>query len=408
MNAPVIRLGANDRAQVRKAVTGSPDWAAYRVANDVRIESMGSERLLQAAADLGVDLAKLLPNAPAYVPVSAPVAVAAPVAAPKPAPIVPAASAPASASDMMAQAMRMIAEASVGKVDMTQVESAIDARVEGLAESIAEVAAATVAKALASVPKMRLEVRAADGAVREVKGHKHPAFAKLARAATARTVANYAPGIWLTGPAGSGKTHAGNMLAESFGLPFHVHGATEMPHELLGFIDAAGAYHRTPFREGYEHGGVVMLDECDAYGNGALLALNAGLANGSIAFPDKVVKRHPDCIIVASANTAGMGATAEYNGRAKLDAAFLSRFPVRIAWDYDEALEIAISGNEAFARRVIRARGKAKACGLKVLIDPRQSQAGGALIAAGFTEQEAAEMTYLATLTPDQRRMIEG
>jgi hypothetical protein len=30
------------------------------------------------------------------------------------------------------------------------------------------------------------------------------------------------------------------------------------------------------------------------------------------------------------------------------------------------------------------------------------------LIAAGLSEQEAAEATYLANVTPDQRRMIEA
>jgi MoxR-like ATPase len=180
-----------------------------------------------------------------------------------------------------------------------------------------------------------------------------------------------------------------------------------MPHELLGFIDAAGKYHRTPFREAYEFGGVYMFDEVDGSDNSALLALNAALANGSATFPDAVIRRHPDCIILASANTWGLGATAEYVGRAKIDAAFLSRFPVRFSWTYDEELEQEISGNDQFARRVQRARAKAKAAGLKVLIDPRASQAGAALIAAGFTSQEAAEMTYLANLSANDRRTID-
>jgi hypothetical protein len=31
-----------------------------------------------------------------------------------------------------------------------------------------------------------------------------------------------------------------------------------MPHEMLGFIDAAGHYHRTPFRDAHEHGGIFV------------------------------------------------------------------------------------------------------------------------------------------------------
>jgi len=69
---------------------------------------------------------------------------------------------------------------------------------------------------------------------------------------------------------------------------------------------------------------------------------------------------------------------------------------------------VAISGNASFARRVIAARERARAAGLKVLIDPRASQAGAALIANGLTEAEAAEATYLANLTTDQRHIVEG
>jgi len=41
------------------------------------------------------------------------------------------------------------------------------------------------------------------------------------------------------------------------------------------------------------------------------------------------------------------------------------------------------------------------------MIDLRMTLSGAALIAAGLPEQEAAEATYLANITADQRRMIE-
>lgn len=275
-------------------------------------------------------------------------------------------------------------------------------------EQVARVVDQRIAEALKTIPAVRIECKGFDGEIRNVDGHQHPAFKRLLTAASSRMANGYAPNIWLAGPAGSGKTHAGHMLADAMGLAFHLNGAISMPHELLGFIDAAGNYHRTPFRDAYEHGGIYMFDEVDGSDNSAILALNAALANGHATFPDMKVKRHPACIIVASANTWGLGATAEYVGRAKIDAAFLSRFPVRIGWEYDTALEIAISGNEQFARRVIAARERARAAGLKVLIDPRASQAGAALIAAGMKADEAAEFTYLANLSKDQRKIVEG
>lgn len=276
------------------------------------------------------------------------------------------------------------------------------------AEQIADIVDSRIKAALSSVPTVRIELKGFDGQLREIKGHRHPKFATLLKAATSRMANGFAPNIWISGPAGSGKTHAGNMLADATGTAFHLNGAISMPHELLGFIDAAGTYHRTPFRDAYEHGGTYMFDEVDGSDNSALLALNAALANGFATFPDKRVERHPDCVIIASANTWGLGATADYVGRSKIDAAFLSRFPVRISWEYDTALEVAISGNESFARRVIAARERARAAGLKVIIDPRASQAGAALIANGMTEAEAAAATYLANLSADQAAIVEG
>jgi cobaltochelatase CobS len=275
-------------------------------------------------------------------------------------------------------------------------------------EQIAAIVDSKIKAALEGIPSVRLEVKGHDGKTRHVEGHKHPRFLDLIKAASARMANGFVPNIWITGPAGSGKTHGGFMAAQALGRPFHLNGAISMPHELLGFIDAAGKYHRTPFREAYEHGGVYMFDEADGSDNAALLALNAALANGFATFPDARVERHPDCVIVATANTWGLGATADYVGRSKIDAAFLSRFPVRISWDYDTALEVAISGNEGFARRVIAARERARAAGLKVIIDPRASQAGAALIANGMTDDEAAAMTYLANLSKEQAAIVEG
>jgi 16S rRNA C1402 (ribose-2'-O) methylase RsmI len=57
---------------------------------------------------------------------------------------------------------------------------------------------------------------------------------------------------------------------------------------------------------------------------------------------------------------------------------------------------------------VIAARNRARAAGLKVLITPRASIAGAALIAAGFSQDKAAEYTYLANLSAEQRNMVEG
>jgi hypothetical protein len=307
--------------------------------------------------------------------------------APKAAPETPKAPAlPSSREELLRQLL-------APQIDEAQLEALVNAK---------------IAKALEGIPTVRIELATQNGETRTLEGHHHPMFARLLKAAASRMANGVPPSIWIAGPAGSGKTHGAHMVAKALNLPWHYNGALSMPHELLGFIDAGGTYHRTPFREAYEHGGVYLFDEVDASDNSALLALNAALANGTATFPDCQITRHPDCIVIATANTWGLGATADYVGRSKIDAAFLSRFPVRIHWDYDSALEVAISGNESFARRVIDARERARTHGIKVIIDPRASQAGAALIAAGFKPDEAADMTYLANLTKEQRKQVEG
>jgi hypothetical protein len=246
-----------------------------------------------------------------------------------------------------------------------------------------------------------------DGKKGKVKGPTHSQWEHLARAASVRLPSGHAPGIFLKGEASSGKTTGARQLAEAMKLKWHFNGAISFPHEMLGFIDGAGKYHRTPFREAYEHGGVYTFDEVDRCDPVALLAVNPHLANGVATFPDKQVVRHKDCIITATANTWGLGADANYSGATKLDAAFLSRFPVRISWDIDPVLEEAIVPNLEWLNVVRVARMKARQYGLKVMIDTRIAQAGASLIAAGYTTAEAAEMTYLANLKPDQRTQLQ-
>lgn len=254
--------------------------------------------------------------------------------------------------------------------------------------------------------KVEVVVTKPDGKQKKIKGAAHVRFADLLRSANVRLPNGYVPGIFLQGEASSGKTTGARMLAEALDLDWYFNGAISFPHEMLGFIDGNGRYHRTPFRDAYERGGVYTFDEVDRSDPVALLGVNPHLANGIATFPDKQIKRHPDCIIVCTANTWGLGADANYSGATKLDAAFLSRFPIRINWDIDPVLEDEIVSNTDWMTRVRVARERARKSGLKVMFDTRIAQAGAALIAGGCTPDEAASMTYLANLKADQRTLI--
>lgn len=217
-------------------------------------------------------------------------------------------------------------------------------------------------------------------------GLQHARFADLLRLASVRGANGHRLNVWLAGPAGTGKTTAAENVAKALGLKFYFNGAIDSEHKLLGFTNAQGKIVSRPFREAYEKGGVYLFDEVDGSLPAALLAFNAALANGHCDFPDGAAKRHPDCIIIAAANTYGSGATPEYVGRMKQDAAMLDRF-VFLDWPVDESLETAIAdglGQREWARDVQTWRARAQAHGLRVVISPRATYHGAAMLAAGL------------------------
>ena len=150
--------------------------------------------------------------------------------------------------------------------------------------------------------------------------HRHPVFVKVLAALSVRE------NMYLVGPAGSGKTTIATQAAEALGLPFYSTGAVGMASQL---------YMETDLYRAYVNGGVFLFDEVDASSAQALLAFNAILANDIAAFPCGTVKRHPDFVVIAAANTFGNGADAQYIGRNQLDSAFLDRF-MFVTMDYDE------------------------------------------------------------------------
>lgn len=207
--------------------------------------------------------------------------------------------------------------------------------------------------------------------------------------------------VWLPGPAGSGKTTAARNCAIALDIPFHHHGAVDNVYQLLGFIDAGGAYHRTSFRDAYEHGGVFLWDEVDASNPAALVAFNAAIENGECVFPDATIVKHARCHFIAAANTYGSGATHEYVGRTKLDAATVDRFAM-IDWPYDEKLERAIAGNTPWTTYVQACRKAVREAGIKHLVTPRASIRGNALLAAGIEPERVIAMTIRKGLSEDQ------
>jgi MoxR-like ATPase len=207
--------------------------------------------------------------------------------------------------------------------------------------------------------------------------------------------------VWMAGPAGSGKTTAAQNVAKALGLKFYFTGAVRDEFNLLGFTDAQGRTVRKPFREAWEHGGLFLWDEIDGSDPSALVAFNAALANGVCDFPDGMVPRHKNCVILAAANTWGNSATSEYIGRNKQDAASLDRFAM-LHWPYDEELETATCGNPAWAKKVQTMRQRANAQGIKQVISPRASYMGAALLASGMDEGAVINIVIRKGMTDAQ------
>ena len=190
-----------------------------------------------------------------------------------------------------------------------------------------------------------IEILNAEAGTKIDIGMQHESFPLLLRACSARDHRGFRLNIWLTGPTGSGKTTAGENVAKALALPFGSDGSLDADYKVLGFRDANGNIISTQFLKIYENGGIYIADEIDNWLPSALLSLNAALANGWISTPGGLIQRHKDACVIACANTWGLGATGEYVGRTKLDAASLDRFQPKIDWPYDEKLERAIANN---------------------------------------------------------------
>jgi len=286
---------------------------------------------------------------------------------------------------------------------------------------------------LAALVPQRIEVVQLDGTVNPV-GVQHTHFDALLRIVACRLCA------WLVGPAGSGKTSAARAVADALTLPYYAAsvGPQTSQSQLLGYYDANGAYVTTQLRQAYEHGGVFLLDEVDAGSAAVLVVINALLANGEAAFPDRVVERHPDFVLLAGANTIGQGADRQYVGRQQADAATLDRF-VALPWDYDPQIEAAACGvpfdvfSDApkpkgrkflstadrenveercaeYCRKVVSIRNAVEGLGkgVRFLCGPRASIHGCKLIRAGFSVKDTLDCCVWKGCDEDTRKKIEA
>lgn len=270
-----------------------------------------------------------------------------------------------------------------GSYDDSQITARLDAVEKALNHSVKNV----IVK-VADLPKVEC-------------GKVHKSFEKLLAVASNRLHA------FLVGEAGSFKTSSAEKVAKTLGLEYSSISVCMQTtaSSLLGYMDATGNYVSTEFRKRYETGGVFILDEIDNGNANVLSVLNSALANGSCAFADGMVAKHKDFILIATANTFGNGANAQYVGRNQLDSATLDRF-VTIEWNYDEPLEMAIASNKDWCAVVQKYRFAVSKLGLRLVVSPRATFQGEKLLASGLKEKDVIKMVITRGASADQIKKI--
>lgn len=243
----------------------------------------------------------------------------------------------------------------------------------------------------------------------ELKGVQHEQFPKVLKALSKGLH------LFLVGPAGTGKTTLAENASKALSMPFSAQSfnAQSSKADLVGFITANGNYVGTEFRKRFQDGGVYLMDEIDNANPNILGTLNAALANGYMAFPDGMVKRHDEFVAIAAGNTFGNGATAQYVGRNPIDGATKDRFvfmDIMIDGNIEDSMVQATGIDPTMGAKwlqIVRScRKNVTDFGLQVIVSPRASAQGASLLDAGFTFREAVDMTILKGAKVDQAEKI--
>jgi hypothetical protein len=209
--------------------------------------------------------------------------------------------------------------------------------------------------------------------------------------------------LYLHGPAGTGKSFIAEQIANALDLPFGCMSfcGQSTKTDLVGYMDAHGKYVSTVFYDIYKNGGIFCLDEMDAANPNLINLLNGGLAGGQMSFPCGMVKRHPDFVCVASANTFGTGSTEQYIGRNPLDAASLDRFQ-KVTIDYCQNLERGLYS--ATACEMVWEERKRLQGRTGYVLSMRTIGRIDQYLAAGYSAAEAYEMAINSHLNQNLRK----
>lgn len=212
-------------------------------------------------------------------------------------------------------------------------------------------------------------------AAKKNKGKKNEVYC----AKFQRIVAKVSRGnnVYLFGPAGSGKSHTAEQVADALGLDFYGQTTIQFAHDVRGYGDAGGNFQETPFFKAFAYGGLYFQDEYDRSNAEAAIVLNSALANGWYDFPIVGrVEAHPNFRFMAAGNTLMTGADEEYVTGQEIDASSRDRFAYFFEIDYSHEVELHIAhGNEEIVSFVEDVRQAIKQTGIKHVVSYRATTA---------------------------------
>lgn len=250
------------------------------------------------------------------------------------------------------------------------------------------------------LPQKEIVVKLPDGSKKSAGAVQHEMFETILKYVTANVP------VFMSGPAGTGKSSIAKSAASALDMDFYFSGAVQDIYKFTGFVDANGHYSKTQFYDFCCNGGVFFLDEMDASIPEVLVVLNAAIANRYFDFPCGKVELNENCRFICAGNTYGTGADAEYTGRYQLDAATLDRFAV-VDIDYSKDIFNAVTnGNKDLIAFIYDLRKASKTVGVNMILSYRCAQNVTAMESVGLDTASCIKQCIAKGLSKDAAHMI--
>jgi len=232
--------------------------------------------------------------------------------------------------------------------------------------------------------------------------------------------------VWLTGPAGSGKSTACENAAKALGMELFVQTPCTDKFEMLGYEGPDGVYKETPlYRWLHTENALLIFDEIDGNDPRVMPTIHAIMAGGHVDVGGKATRMPEGNLFIANANTWGFGANSDYVGRNPLDGATTNRFASFIDWPYDDGFEkrlchslamadpwwgahkaAAKAVSHTVARAVVALRTAICKQQVRLILSPRDTLAMLRRVMAGMTPRAAIGLSAMARLPENVRDQL--